>query len=455
MLTISPRRALSLLLLAGLGTASCTSWQRAADPGTVSPEESLLQLFDPGALYRHLGRIVVSTGVPFIGSVAYLPGPGDSTIALIGLSLTNRSLAFEKSGDYYQAQYRVEYSLAGAGLAPVTVARDASIRVGSLRESLRTDESILLQQQLVVPPGRYQLTVKVSDRSSTNTGLSTDSVTVPTFTAGSYTAPILAYQARGRASRDDSVAIVLNPRGSIAFGSDTLLIYIEGVGYRQPTTVPLQVRDGRDSAIVRSAMQLTGRQQVESQVIRVAPDSAPLGQLQIVIGNDSAHKSNSAIVSFSGNWLITNFDDLLSLLRYFGEDNRVSAMRNASPEARPGMWVDFYHATDPNPITPENEALDSYLSRLASANQLFRDEGLPGWRTDRGEVFVTIGPPDEVYDGSTIAAQEGRYIRWAYYDLRVALIFQDATGFGRFRLTPESRSEFDRARSRLQQAAPR
>ncbi len=455
MLTTAPRRARSLLLVAGLVTAGCTSWQRVNDPGQPSPEESLVQLFNPGSLYRQLGRLVVSTGVPFIGTVAYLPGPGDSTITMIGLSLTNRALAFEKSGDYYRARYRVEYTLARAGAPPVTVGRDASIRVGSLHESLRTDESILLQQQLVVPPGRYELSVKVSDRATTNAGLVTDSVTVPTFGAGSFTAPILAYEAHGRASRDDSVSVVLNPRGSIAFGSDTLLIYLEGVGYRRPTEVPVQVRDGRDSAIVRTDMHLTGDRQVESQVIRIAPDSAPLGRLQIVVGGDSSYKSTSAIISFSGNWVITNFDDLLSLLRYFGEDNRVAQMRNASPEARPGLWRDFYHTTDPNPMTPENEALDSYLARLAAANQLFRDEGLPGWRTDRGEVYVTIGPPDEVYDASPTMAQQGRYIRWAYYDLRVALIFQDATGFGRFRLTPQSRSEFDRVRSRVQQAAPR
>lgn len=453
--TALPRRTLALLLLAGLATAGCTSWQRVSDDQQPSPEESLVQLFDPGALYRQLGRIVVSSGVPFIGTVAYLPGPGDSTIAMIGLSLTNRALAFEKAGDYYQARYRVEYTLARPGAAPITVGRDASIRVGSLRESLRTDESILLQQQLVVPPGRYALSVKVADRSTTNVGLSADSVTVPDFPAGSFTAPILAYEARGRASRDDSVSIVLNPRGSIAFGNDTLLIYLEGTGYAAPATIPVQVRDGRDSAIVRTAMHLTGDRQVESQVVRVAPDSAPLGQLQIVVGSDSSYKSTSAIISFSGNWVITNFDDLLSLLRYFGEDNRVKQMRDASPEARPGLWYDFYHTTDPNPLTPENERLDAYLGRLAAANQLFRDEGIPGWRTDRGEVYVVLGPPDEVYDATPTLAQEGRYVRWAYYDLRAALIFQDATGFGRFRLTPESRSEFERVRARVQQPTPR
>jgi GWxTD domain-containing protein len=180
----------------------------------------------------------------------------------------------------------------------------------------------------------------------------------------------------------------------------------------------------------------------------------PLGQLQVVVGTDDVFKSRSAVISFSGNWLITNFDDLLSLLRYFGEDHRIAQMREASPEHRVELWREFFRTTDPNAITPENEALDHYFGRLAAANALFDNEGLPGWRTDRGEVYVTLGPPDELYDGSATVAQEGRYIRWAYYDLRAALIFHDATGFGRFRLTPESRSEFERVRGRVVRPAP-
>ncbi len=437
-------------LVAGLLAASCTSWQRVADPGTLTPEESLVQLFNPGQLYRQMGRLVSATGVPFVGTVAYLPGPGDSTRVLVGLSLSNRAFAFTKSGDGYEARYRVEYALTGGAGIPKRVASEATVRVPSLRESLRTDESILLQQELMVPPGGYRLAVQVADQGTHEIGSVSDSVTIPAFTPGSFTAPIFAYQVRGRAAPADSVGIVLNPRGSIAYGSDTLLIYLEGVGFTGPATVPVQVRDARDSVILRTDMHVTGGQAVESQVIRIRPDSAPLGQVQVVVGDDTHHKSNSGVISFSGNWLITNFDDLLSLLRYFGQDARVRQMREASPEGRPELWREFFHATDPNPLTPENEALDAYFGRVAAANQLFRGEGNSGWRTDRGEVYITLGPPDEVYDGSTTSAQEGRYIRWAYYDLRTALIFQDQTGFGAFRLTPESRSEFERVKNRVE-----
>jgi GWxTD domain-containing protein len=206
-------------------------------------------------------------------------------------------------------------------------------------------------------------------------------------------------------------------------------------------------------------------------VIRVVPDSAPLGQLEILVGPDDAihnsaapnrlaiapggdaiHRTN-ALVSFSSAWVVTNFDDLLSLLRYFGENRRVEAMRRAKSTDRITLWQDFYRATDPNPATPENEALDQYFARIAIANQRYRETGFPGWRSDRGEVFIVLGDPDMVQDQSAQLQNAGRVIRWEYDTYRLDLYFQDITGFGRFQLTIQSRSDFERVRTRIQRPA--
>jgi GWxTD domain-containing protein len=452
MTTTHGRRGLLTLLLAGLLVGGCTSWQRVGDPRAPGGEESLLQLFNPGALYRSLGRMVGQGSVPFVATVAFVPGPGDSTRALIGVSLANRAFSFTREGDLYRAGYRVEYVLGRAGAVPVTIRTEDVIRVPTLQEALRTDESVLLQQEVVVAPGSYDVTIRITDRETMAAGVAIDSVEVPAFTAGTHTAPILVYEVEGRGARADSLGIILNPRGSLAYGGDTQLINFEGVGYRGARTVPVQVRDERDSVIVRTDVRFTGAREVESQVLRIAPDSAPLGQLQVIVGDDADARSTSGVVSFSGDWVITNFDDLLSLLRYFGENNRLDRLRDAPPDARADLWREFYRTTDPNRQTPENERLDQYFARLALANTQFRDEGIAGWRTDRGEVFITLGPPDELFNATPTS--QGRYLVWSYNDLRASFTFQDQTGFGRYRLLPESRSEFERVKGRVQVIAP-
>ena len=63
---------------------------------------------------------------------------------------------------------------------------------------------------------------------------------------------------------------------------------------------------------------------------------------------------------------------------------------------------------------------------MNAANQRFKDEGIPGWRTDRGEVFVTLGPPDESVESTPGTAS--RIIRWTYLTHRLEIYFQDETG---------------------------
>ena len=61
-------------------------------------------------------------------------------------------------------------------------------------------------------------------------------------------------------------------------------------------------------------------------------------------------------------------------------------------------------------------------------------------------MFITLGEPDDVFDFTTDVSRAGvRGVRWTYNALRLTLFFQDNTGFGRFRLTPLSRAEYQRA----------
>ncbi|MBN1197384.1 MAG: GWxTD domain-containing protein [Candidatus Aminicenantes bacterium] len=55
---------------------------------------------------------------------------------------------------------------------------------------------------------------------------------------------------------------------------------------------------------------------------------------------------------------------------------------------------DFWRRRDPSPDTDRNEYRETYYARVAEANRLFRSEGREGWLTDRGRVFVLLGPPD-------------------------------------------------------------
>src|SRR5438067_4963064 len=55
----------------------------------------------------------------------------------------------------------------------------------------------------------------------------------------------------------------------------------------------------------------------------------------------------------------------------------------------------FWRRRDPNPDTEENEYRDEYYERIAYANEHYAS-GIPGWKTDRGRIYIMFGKPDEI-----------------------------------------------------------
>jgi GWxTD domain-containing protein len=439
-------RRLGLAVALAASAIGCGSWKRVGSDEQPRPTETLTRLLNTQQFYQRLGRLSAGDPMPFVGTVAFAAGPADSVIAVTGLSLENRAFAFQREGNSFVARYRVSLSFKREGAPPVDLAREELVRVATFQETQRADESVLFQQVLRIVPGTYSVTATVRDASSTSESSATAEYTAPKFGKSTYSAPILTYQATGRGSLADPVSLVLNPRGAVGYGSDTLLAYVEGYSFAEPTKVPFAVLDELEDTIYSDSLRFRGSRDVESQVVRLAPDSVSLGELKIVVGS-APERSASALVSFTQAWVVTNFDEMLDLLRYFGHDEQIAAMRRAPASDRARLWREFYEATDPNTGTPENEALNQYFSRVNAANQRFKDEGIPGWRTDRGEVFVTLGPPDESIESTP--GTSSRIIRWTYLTHRLEVYFQDETGFGRLRLTPGSRAEYERILSRV------
>jgi GWxTD domain-containing protein len=67
----------------------------------------------------------------------------------------------------------------------------------------------------------------------------------------------------------------------------------------------------------------------------------------------------------------------------------------ATDEERENFIENFWRRRDPNPDTEENEFREEYYERIAYANEHFTS-GIPGWKTDRGRIYITWGKPDEI-----------------------------------------------------------
>jgi GWxTD domain-containing protein len=454
-------RTFAGVALVVVGIAGCSSWQRVGAARRPDPAIAVSTLFDAGSVYRTMGFIVAGAPLPFVASIHYLAdATPDSTLAVFGLSLANHALSFVRDRNEFVAQYHVEVTFRSDTAVVRQIVTDEAVRVRTFQETMRADESVIYQQYVGLPRGVYHVAVSVRDRNGPAVAHQERTDTVPRFAGRGVAAPIAVYEGTPRTRAADVPKLLLNPRATLPYGGDSLRFYVEAYGMPAGARLAALVRDQNGQEVWHDTLVVAGNGTFAARFLVMRPEALAVGRGRLEVGPVGAEGGMSAtsaapfLVSFSDQWAITNYDQMISLLRYFERQEWVDSLTKASPADRPAVWRRFYKATDPVPLTPENEALEQYFQRVQIANQRYQESGDPGWLTDRGEVFITIGDPDEVYDFSADVAQTGvRGIRWTYNNLRLTLFFQDQSGFGRFRLTPVSRAEYQRVLDRVRRAS--
>jgi GWxTD domain-containing protein len=135
---------------------------------------------------------------------------------------------------------------------------------------------------------------------------------------------------------------------------------------------------------------------------------------------------------------------------------------NLPKEVERGKFIaNFWKKRDPDPATPENEFKEDYYKRIALANKFFGSGGIEGWRTDRGRIYIILGPPNEIQhdmspSSSYTSVFHGPREIWNYWNLpnpklpyNLEFIFVDKLGTENYvleqslKLTEGGSTQFD------------
>lgn len=142
-------------------------------------------------------------------------------------------------------------------------------------------------------------------------------------------------------------------------------------------------------------------------------------------------------------------------------------------DARDRFIEEFWRRRDPTPSTERNEYKEEHYRRFMFANQMFR-EGIPGWKTDRGRVYILHGQPDsEGFYNSRSQISPNRELHsttrspntilWnyhqnptaRYYRGEIRIVFQPSSGMTRQNFVlSESKTAQDRAEQFSKQFFP-
>jgi GWxTD domain-containing protein len=77
------------------------------------------------------------------------------------------------------------------------------------------------------------------------------------------------------------------------------------------------------------------------------------------------------------------------------DDERKAFLQLSNDEERDKFIEAFWDRRNPNPDSEDNEFKDEHYRRIEYANEHF-PAGIPGWKSDRGRIYIVYGPPDEI-----------------------------------------------------------
>jgi GWxTD domain-containing protein len=105
-------------------------------------------------------------------------------------------------------------------------------------------------------------------------------------------------------------------------------------------------------------------------------------------------------------------------------------------ESRKEFIDDFWAKRDPNPDNDVNEFKVEFQNRVAYVTKRFKTEGGPGWNTDRGRIYIFMGPPDKFQENFTHGdpSIRGPILWWVYYNYLLGIEFVDEKGNGQYKI---------------------
>jgi GWxTD domain-containing protein len=348
----------------------------------------------------------------------------------IYIRIPNNEIKFKSSGDEFKSRLKISIQLLDSEGTPV-VQEAEQLDLVETGKSV-TESSVYFQtiiKRFLLTPGVYTMSYAVQDlespkktvlgmvRGKFNTsGVRRVRLTVPEIPedAPSFSSPMFVW----RIDRDGAKTVYHpNPPRMYGLYKDTLTAYVELYLPDAMAVAPtFQFRsyvldtDGNTMASREvslpnplSAAEAGTADSLKAYPVVIYEDLAtfPAGaySLNFAFGIDDRILSRVRAGLFSVAWDIRTWEvprrDLLSEAKFLLTEKDYEVFQSLSLGEQESRLDELWREEDPAPETGINEAYEEFLIRLAYVNEHFFDGQRPAIFTDRGQIYMRWGPPDD------------------------------------------------------------
>jgi len=348
---------------------------------------------------------------------------------------------FVLSGSNFIANYTISISVYNESKDKLFVEKTWSekLEAKDFEQTTSKNNFNLSMRSFDLNPGKYLIRTSVEDKESSRNYVSENVFLVRDMTTGFAVSDILILAKSVPESGDKK--ILPNVSRNVSVSKTGIPVFFE-VYSNAARNVKMEysILD-EDKKIVSRNLEDRLVDSGTTQIFYSFKDTAlPLGTYSIYIlaKGDGGEELGKVTKVFNSRWagipsVIQDLDKAIQQMVYIATEDEIDYIKDAkSKDEKVRRYLEYWKKKDPVPESEDNEIFNEYYRRVDYANKNFAHYS-EGWRTDRGMVFIILGPPNNV-DRHPFDYNAKPYEIWEYYNLNRSFIFVDETGFGDYRL---------------------
>ena len=370
----------------------------------------------------------------FVANLAALPAGGDSVVVEVSWKIPFPELSFGLEDDWYRARYDVTVVFSQDGRQIAGEVWERRARTRDRGDTISSGQVSNGRRRVPLPAGAYDVRITVTDRRSRES--SQVRGRLDAFSKGTrigLSHPQLVRYTGGTP--------LPNPGNEVPIGEDGHRVRIAihpDESVQGPCEVSWSLDDAAGERITAADTSIVLEGESRTVEFEIPSERLSAGEHRLTVrvkgpGDSGTESRTSSLVGrLTSRWFHLRRKEALEVFRIIATKDEIRVLENADDRSWPGRVEGFWRLHDPEPSTAENEYRATIQIRMETAATLFQEPFLrPGWRTDRGRIWLEFGPPDRRSSAGGGFQGPEREL-WEYDSPSRAFLFVDERGTGEF-----------------------
>jgi len=357
-----------------------------------------------------------------------------------------RELHFVKTADVYICNYEASVQFLGKNKQVVeqrTWSND--VRVKEFDQTTSEKLKSLTHQVINITPGTYEIDFQIYDPETQKRTVQRNSIIVTDFSKDELSfSDIMLVNKLTKVG--DKTGVIPNVAGSFMRQREGFYLFFEAYHVSPIDSLFLvcHMFNAQKEEVWKKEQAEPPTESKMQIFLPVDSLNFPAGAYTIVIEGYNARAGSNPDLkattsrALSIHWsdlplTILNLDKAIEELRYVAKDEEVDSIEaGKTTDEKMKRFIAFWNKRNPDPSSDRNPLMEEYYRRILYANKEFTHY-IEGWKTDRGMVYIRLGPPENI-ERHPFEMNTKPYEIWYYYQLDRECIFVDYSGFGDYRL---------------------